>query len=263
MANEGKALAVRDVGAVVIRDVPGFEDFDRQDLVVPRLYLVQATSQLPGDPPVGTFWNNLTGEARPEVKAVVLRYKKTRVMFDPEDLTGGPVCASDDNEKPRAPLQFKELRTFHPALADMVLDGVFDVIDNCRTCPFGDAYWAVGGPPPCNLTYVFLCLDLEREEAPFLLSVRKTGIREAKKLISAMYFRRQPFFSVPVTIRSKKMQDQRGKWFVPYFELGEPFSEEKLAYYQAFYEDLVGVEITAAEDVEPLSEEVAEEEIPF
>jgi len=215
-----------------ISEIEGMEEVERGDYILPRRRLVQFMSKLDAEP--GTFHDNLTGEAKAQIRAVILRMSKSRVMWS-DDLTAPPLCASDDALVKRD-----------------------DFADNecgpvCSECPHAE--WNGNEPPPCRLVYNFLCVDVDDGDVPFVLSCASTAVRPAKRLISSFVLRRSPFYSREVIISSELVNDDRGKWYVPVFKLG---AQTDLARYQALYREFAGVEIQA--DTESVA---SEEETPF
>jgi hypothetical protein len=77
----------------------GMEILGPEDLIIPRLTLVQPTSQIDGVQP-GKFYINLTGEEFDQVEAVFLKVTKGRVYFAEEATERKPVCGSSDRIKP-------------------------------------------------------------------------------------------------------------------------------------------------------------------
>src|SRR5437773_6593411 len=77
----------------------GLEALGPEDLIIPRLSLVQPTSQIDGVE-AGKFYMNLTGEEFDQVEAVFLKVTKGRVYFAEETTERKPVCGSSDRIKP-------------------------------------------------------------------------------------------------------------------------------------------------------------------
>lgn len=168
----------------------GMEGIDQSDLMVPRARVLQPTSKLEGE--AGEFHFNLTGETKKTVLAVLLRVQKGRVMWDAEDLTAAPVCASDDDKTPRP--------------------GGVSNGRPCITCQY--AKWGQDNtPPPCSQTYNFLATDTEDDNAPFMLSLSKTSLKHAKRIISVFVLKHKPLYSAPVRIMSTLVTSDKGKWY--------------------------------------------------
>ena len=167
----------------------GMEGIEQSDLMVPRMRVLQPTSKLDGT--TGGFHFNLTGETKKTVVAVLLRVQKGRVMWNPDDLAAAPVCASDDAKTPRS-------------------GGTY--ANPCADCPMSK-WGAENTPPPCSATYNFLAADTEDDNAPFMLSLSKTSLKHAKRIISVFVLKHKPLWSGPVRIMSILVTSDKGKWY--------------------------------------------------
>ena len=168
----------------------GMDGIGRDDLMVPRARVLQPTSKLEGE--TGWFHFNLTGTAKKTVVAVLLRVQKGRVMWDAEDLGAAPRCASDDDVMPRQ--------------GDGYLFGPCADCDQSR-------WGADKTPPPCSQTYNFLAADTEDDDAPFMISLSKTSLKHAKRILSVFVLKHKPLFSAPVRIMSNLVTSEKGKWY--------------------------------------------------
>lgn len=167
----------------------GMDGIDRSDLMVPRARVIQPTSKLEGD--AGWFHFNLSGMAKKTVVAVLLRIQKGRVLWNPDDLAAAPVCASDDDKMPRPG------GTYTGPCVD------------CQMSKWG----ADNAPPPCSQTYNFLAADTEDDNAPFMMSLSKTSLKHAKRIISVFVLKHKPLYSGPVRIMSNLVTSDKGKWY--------------------------------------------------
>ncbi len=180
-----------------VSDVPGLEEFDSKDIIMPRRKLVQATTRDVEPAVIGQYLDGLSGEAKKSVDAIVLRYSHTRAMFKEGVFSGeGLVCASNDGRTPR------------PQIAE-------PPSHVCEDCPM--AVWGNDGEKPaCRAGYTFLMIDTA-DDSPFMITFAGTAIRPAKKLISNVALKRRPFYAFRVRISSEMKQDDRGKWYAPVF----------------------------------------------
>jgi len=214
---------------------------ESEDLIIPRIRVVQPTSKMSDK--AGTFHNNVTETTKLEVQCIFLRLSRTRVYWDPDDLTAPPLCASNDAEEPRS--EFKE-NTWIPESG------------KCDDC-VNSKWHANGDKPACALGYTFLGVDLD-EGMPFFINLSRTSARTAKQIITSFLLRKEALFSRPVILRTEVMEDKRGKWYVVRQETGEALPPKSHAAAMAWFETLAGVEI--APDLSQEAPE-AEEEIPF
>lgn len=273
-SQETRTLARRGpvqlAGTAGINEIPGFEDVKPEDLVIPRLYLVQFTSQLGEDLKPGTWWNSLTEEAKPEVNAVLLRLQHTRVWYNPDLGEKLPLCSSDNNIHPRdtlmvyvvngVPLAAHQMmerynsahlgtpRSNWPTFEEWATQFERRMVVDCTTCPFGDLMWGEGVPPLCNLVYTFLGVDRGDGDFPFLVGFRSTSAKAARRMITRLGFAHTPFYAQPITLSSELVQDERGKWYQAKLAVGQPFDKTELSRYIRMYQGLAGVPIEAEQE---------------
>ncbi len=223
----------------------GMEGIGQADLMVPRMRVLQPTSKLEGE--AGEFHFNLTGETKKTVVAVLLRVQKGRVMWNPDDLAAAPVCASDNAIHPRS-------------------GGLHSGNYPCAECP--QAQWgAENTPPPCSQTYNFLAADTEDDNAPFMLSLSKTSLKHAKRIISVFVLKHKPLWSGPVRIMSILVTSDKGKWYEVTFTPA-PAKGFDWRPYREMYLGMRAMELRT--DTEQTSDQPAppkggldEEELPF
>lgn len=77
----------------------GLESLGPEDLIIPRLTLVQPTSQIDGVE-AGKFFMNISSEQFDEVQVVFLKVTKGRVYFAEDANERKPLCGSPDRIKP-------------------------------------------------------------------------------------------------------------------------------------------------------------------
>jgi hypothetical protein len=177
----------------------GMEVLGPEDLIIPRLTLVQPTSQIDGIES-GKFYMNLTGEEFDQVEAVFLKVTKGRVYFSEEATERKPVCGSSDRIKPSA--------RFEPPAAPA-----------CKECLF--SRWNGKEPPPCNESYNLLGVMMETG-LPFWWSVKSTAIAPTKRFVSAIALRARMgknLFDAKATIKSQLVTLPGKKYHVPVYAL--------------------------------------------
>jgi hypothetical protein len=171
-----------------LRKETGIDDLGQQDIILPRMRLIQPTTpNAVGDP--GEFSNNITGMASPVVEAVVIHVAKGRVMW-PEKYKADqePLCASDNSITPR--------------------EGCTEYGSRCADCPM--SLWGQDGTPPaCSMVYNYLCIDPE-SKLPFAMSLMRTSARTGKQLntLLKMYGPTHLF-----AFTSEKVENDAGKFF--------------------------------------------------
>lgn len=195
---EQTSVAVREETGLAVTDIPdipeelataGLDAVEQSDLIIPRVRIVQPTSKLDGRP--GEFYFNLTGESKPQIRAVLVNMTKGRVYWS-SDLAGDPICASDNAKTPRTPVQ--------------------GCGPTCETCAY--AQWGEDGEKPaCSLVYNFLAADLEEDNSPFIISLHGASAKHAKTILSAFSLKRKPLFSEPVVIASSEVKNDKGRFY--------------------------------------------------
>lgn len=185
-----------------ITSIPGFEEFDRSDVTLPRRKIVQGTTRGVDATLAGQFYDTVGETSKKVLRAVPLRYSHTRAMFTEGDFTDKSlICASRDGRVPRSDIATP---------ASQVCDG----------CPY--AQWgADGAKPACSAGYTFLMLDAEEDDAPFMITFAGTAIKAARKMISAVALKKRPLYSFLLAMTTEKQEDARGKWYAPKFQIGD------------------------------------------
>jgi len=157
----------------------GKEGIDQEDLGTPRLKLLQDMSpevKQEGQK-VGTIINTLTGRNYGNsLLFIPIKTYKSRIYWKDRKDGGGIACSADNAITPRqrvvAELGDKEIETG----------------PTCRECPFKDWHNDLKDKAPkCTLYYNFIVL-VEGDDAPVVLSMERTKIKTAKKLISLIAY---------------------------------------------------------------------------
>jgi len=198
----------------------GMESLTSEDLIIPRLVLVQPTSQIDGVGP-GKFYLNLTGEEFEQVDAVFLRVTKGRVYFAKESLEQKPLCGSPDRIKPSP--RYEE-----------------PMAESCAECPY--AQWFKKEPPACNETYNLLGVMVE-SGLPFWWSVKSSAMSPTKRYLSAIALRARQgknLYDVQATMTSQLVTKPGKKYHVPAYALTWLKDSSP---YQALYEQYAHEEI--------------------
>lgn len=170
----------------------GFDDFSNDDMIIPRLRLLQALSGAVTDGvgTVGQFQDSLTEEILPEsFEIVFINFKHGAVKFE----TGkGMVCKSTD--------------------------GITNIKgQKCSECPY-DSYhrdWPEDGKmPACSSTIDFMMVTRDtlqgKEQRPMLISFMKSSYKLAKKIISMSRMSGKDLFAYSFTIKSVKQKSPKG-----------------------------------------------------
>lgn len=242
-ANGVAAIAAQYANAP-ITSIPGFEEFDRSDVTLPRRKIVQGTTRNVDATLAGQFYDTVGETAKKVLHAVPLRYSHTRAMFTDGDFTDKSlICASRDGRVPRSDIA-------QPANTV------------CEGCPY--AQWGQdGAKPACAAGYTFLMLDADEDDAPFMVTFAGTAIKAARKLISAVALKKRPLYTFFLTMTTEMQQDNRGKWYAPKFQIGD--NPGDIGRYVELYAGYKAVVLDADEEAvtEAVDAEAGEEAAPF
>jgi hypothetical protein len=211
----------------VVASGMGFEGVSQDDLIVPRLKIVQPTSQ---EGTAGTFRDTVSGEESATLEdVVVLKMTKARRLFEDSDLR----CASDDMLKPRG------------SIAD-------PIHSECATCPL--AVWTtVDGkrtPPKCAETWNFLVVH---EGLPYYMTFHGAAMTNVRKFITAITLRaaklKANLFDFVMTLELDEKKFDKGRAYMPVFSnLRVENDEENKSINMEFYKTFASEAKTVEED---------------
>lgn len=236
--NNGKkaAVAIAPPAAATLAPPVGLENLYEDDLVIPRVTIVQPTSR-EGTP--GRLRMNLTGEERESIDLVVLRVQRGRVMWSPT-LGEDPVCRSNDGlvpsgENPQSDrccvVAGRHLRPVCPAAT-------------WRPKPGNGGHLE---PPACRDTYTVIALDLANE-SPFMMALHGSGLRAVRVLRTVLLQRRLHLYDAAATLRLRKQTNGRGSYYVP--EFVDIRNVDPAGRYREQYEQFAGYEPEGTFDAE-------------
>jgi len=165
-----------------------------EELPLPRLSIIQAMSDAAADNKPGLFYNNLTGETYEKITGVILGMGLSRVLGVKKGEQ--PLCRSFDN-----------------------VHGDGEPGGECVKCL--NSQWdrdkVPNVPPECRQNYDLLFFD--EAEMPYIYQVYKTAIKPANYFIAAARSRNLPLYCFRVEITVKQIENDQGKFFVPYFRV--------------------------------------------
>lgn len=191
----------------------GFEEIDiQQDILLPRVAILQSTSQLVTEDKgkMGELADSISKEIfGKEFSFIPLYCFKTRCKFD---VGQGLVCQS------RSGLE-----------CTMNIDGMHNVGTNCLDCK--DAQWPEdkeAGGPPCNLVYNFPAININSVQAfPISVSLMKTSAKAGKKLISLAFRTGEDMFARKYKLITVITKNDKGTFAIADIELlGRCFDKE-------------------------------------
>jgi hypothetical protein len=177
----------------------GLEQFGPADLIIPRLTLIQPTSQVDGVS-AGKFYMNLTGDEYDELEIVFLKVMKGRIYFAEDGADRKAVCGSSDRVKPSP--------RFDPPMAPA-----------CAECT--SSRWNGKEPPECSETYNLLGVTVE-SGLPFWWSVKSTAIAPTRRFLSAVALRAhlgKNLFDAQVLLKSQLVTLPGKKYHKPVYSI--------------------------------------------
>ena len=246
-SEEDRALLARlDLG------IEGEENIESGDIgLPPRLRISQPNRRIEiggEEVDAGLIVNTLSGETWNQVNIVPLVFlPKTRVMW-PERFSADskPECASDDGKHPN--LEREDLTD--PQRGP------------CATCPMSQ--FVDGNKPRCTMQRNFLVWLTDTSE-PAILTMQSTAIKEARTLTSLA---KMSGIKKAIVLATRKVNDDRGSWFVPQFIRGDALSVETIIMLAETKKELSNLVIMADTDRQENGASndnvvIEQEEIPF
>lgn len=211
----------------------GFDDFDDDDLILPRYAIVQPTSSYEDGEP-GKFRNNLDGSHRETIRCVLLTYSKGMVRWS-EKQGEDPLCRSSDALVPDRDID------------EPPSDQCHRVAGRKRVPVCEHAKFVGGQPPACKKTYNFVGLDLEvdegEEEKAFFFTVHGTGIRPTKAMLTKFFQSRTDLYGMSMTLGLSRTSNAKGTFYVITFSDYEPITPEQHAKFKALYNEMRDVDL--------------------
>lgn len=219
----------------------GLELLTHEDLAIPRLILVQPTSQVE-DGVAGSFYLNLTGEQMEEIEIVFLRLTKGRML--PSEILGDkPLCGSPDRVRPSP-------RFENP------------ISEKCEGCSMsvpvlGSRFSA------CTKNYSLLCVFADTR-IPFWWTVKATALWPTQKVLTQFAFQDRNPYEAKVKVRTLLVTKPGKKYFVPVYGKLEWLSEEEKREFAVLYQRYAGENpdriFEPEEEAKPFDWEGSEEE---
>lgn len=176
----------------------GLEVIDQTDLKLPKIKLVQMTSEeftkLNIAP--GSFYNTVTKESSDKLECIMLALGKSRAMWPATFKRGDkPLCRSYDGLRKT--------------------EGMGD--GNCIACQY--AKWPeTGEKPPCTMGYIWLGLD--NQNRPFRLPVRGSSVSITKDFLNVVIpqlsrgGKHLGIFVFKLVLTAEKQTNDKGTFYV-------------------------------------------------
>lgn len=158
---EGKEMKIKDETALTA------EIKIQDDLLLPRYQLLQNTSDAvqSGESKAGKIKHSITGEEHEKIRVIPIARAIARIMFDPDNRRGTPLCMSSD--------------------------GINGNKGKCQTCSEKDFSRDKDGKntaPSCSKVYNFLTIresEVGKNAMPTILSFMKSSSNAGKKILTS------------------------------------------------------------------------------
>jgi hypothetical protein len=203
----------------------GQEKIEANDLQMPRIKLLQPLSPEAedGDNQAGDMLNSLTHENYgKELTFIPIVHFKSRIYWKPREEGGGILCSSMDAQRPNKTEYAK----------------------SCGECDKKNWDNETKTAPECVIYYNFIVIP-EGTNVPVALSMEKTKLKAAKKLISLAKYAggNLDMFAKKYKITTKKEKNDRGSWFTYVVDPVGYVTEAEYKGAEAAYESLKGIAI--------------------
>ena len=187
----------------------GFEDEESDDVIIPRVKVIQALSPERKDKIAdeGDIINSLTKEKLNGKKFIPVFKFNNNVWWRDRANGGGIQCIARDGKVGRTS------------------DDTIVMCAQCRRCEFDNTKQGRDAVPTCTKYINFLGF-FEGERFPIILSFSKTCYNEGKKLYSLAKVTMQNMWNFGYKLTEKMMAKGGNEWFVPVMTAAGPTSEE-------------------------------------
>jgi hypothetical protein len=171
----------------------------QEDLLLPRYQLMQALSDAvqSGESKSGRIRHSITGEESDKVKVICLANSITRIMFDPENRAGAPLCISLNGK-------------------------TGSVYGTCQECTQKDFKKDAEGKtvaPACSKVYNFLVIketEIDKNTMPTILSFTKSSRKAGQKIFtsSAGWLKPLPIWTYVWEIGTTQKTSPKGTFYI-------------------------------------------------
>lgn len=196
----------------------GFDDDDAEDIIIPRVKVIQTLSPERKDKIAeeGDIINSLTKEKlNGKVFIPVFKFNNN-VWWRPRSEGGGILCIARDGKN------------------GVQSDDTHLQCAICKKCEFDNSKQGRDAVPVC-VKYINFFGFFEGERMPIILSFSKTSYNEGKKLYSLAKVTMQNMWNFGYKLTEKLMAKGGNEWFNPVMVANGPTSEEDRAFAHDLY----------------------------
>nr|DAF74768.1 MAG TPA: hypothetical protein [Caudoviricetes sp.] len=175
----------------------GFEDDSAEDLIIPRIKVMQALSPEVQDQKatIGTIINSLTLENITDKVFVPVCKFNNNVLWRDRNAGGGIICRAADGK------------------IGIMEDGTQRYCAQCRKCEFDNTKKGREAIPTCTKYINFLGF-FEDDPTPIILSFSKTNMAEGKQMYSMAKVARQNIWNFGYRLTVTKKSNNANSWFI-------------------------------------------------
>lgn len=212
MSDEKKELATQQTTDLATQGTPmGFDEDSGQDLIVPRIKVINALSpeRVDGIANEGDLLNSLTQESLIGKRFIPFRQYYSNIHWNPErDADMRIFCRSHDG------------RIGHSEAGAVSCA-------NCGLNKFDNSKTGKEAQPQCTQYLNFLGF-IEGSPMPIVLSFARTNYAEGRKLLSMAKSMRQSLWNFAYELGVKLVSKDRNKWYIIVTKMaGETTPEER------------------------------------
>lgn len=228
----------------------GDESDDAEDLLIPRIKIMQALSPevSDGKATIGTLINSLSMENVTDKVFVPVCKFNNHILWRDRSEGGGIKCRAAD------------------AKHGLQEDGTTKLCAACRKCEFDNTKQGRDAIPTCTKYINFLGFFTD-SYAPIILSFSKTNLKEGKQLFSMAKVSRQNIWNFGYKLTSKKRSNNVNSWFVIVPEMAGATTDEQreigISLYRQFANSMTQVNYDLSDYAAEESVEVNEAESEF
>ena len=229
MSKELIEKASAEVAAANTNVPMGFEDEESNDLIIPRVKVVQTLSPERKEKVAeeGDIINSLTKERLNGKKFIPVFKFNNNVWWKDRSEGGGILCMARDGK------------------VGKTSDEQTMLCQQCRRCEFDNSKTGKDALPTCT-KYINFFGFFEGERAPIILSFSKTSYNEGKKLYSLAKVTMQNMWNFGYYLNEKLMAKGNNEWYIPVMTAAGPTGEEDrefaLNLYKMYRNDLQNME---------------------
>ncbi len=217
----GDELLVREQQALVDPKTlrpRGYENFEQEDLILPRIAIGQAMSKVVQDGEVknGALYNTLSKESylrtdgNPSLDVIVILFNKSRRLWD-KDNKDSSICMSLDGKISTG----KKICMSECPFTRAEVSKDVGVFPNATAFEWGEDNKGQRLSPACTLYYNYLSIltPFEKANLPVSVSLGRTSAKAAKQFNSLIAATDEDIFARVYTLSTEKKVNKKGSFY--------------------------------------------------